>query len=144
MGFKVCAQKIELKLLARYAAGLVITSFDLGGAVHTYFAIKLTELSGFWHVNCVTVLQCFEPLDDVGLKPCVVLLMFYKFYDPFNKRKEPISRPHSIVCMYFPTRHPQMHCSLLGALEPINLTLNSRLQEKGLGNQGKLAGTKIC
>lgn len=34
LGFK-CVQKIELKLLALHAAELVITSFDLGGALHT-------------------------------------------------------------------------------------------------------------
>lgn len=84
----------EVKLLT---AGLVIMSFDLGGALHTYFAIKLTKLYGCWHANCVTVLQCFEPLDDVGVKPCVVLLTFCKFYDPFNKKK-PISTPFH--CMH--------------------------------------------
>lgn len=85
------------------------------GALHTYSWPELSQLSGFWHANCSTVLQCFGPLYDVGLKLCVVLLlMFYTFYDPFNK---PLSDPIPLVCMHFPLDTPHIRLSLWSAPE---------------------------
>lgn len=75
----------DAKVIALCAESLaMLLRFDLE-VLYTPISGHSYPKSGFWHANCLTVLQCFGPLDYVGLKPCVVLLlMFYAFYDPFK------------------------------------------------------------